>query len=144
MQPTSVFWTEEFHGQRTLVGYSPWGHKQLDTTEQLSLYLFNNYKTVPSFIDFLTYIFYYFHINMKTKLDYSISFLLLRFRSVAQSRPTLCDPMDCSTPGLPVHHQLQSLLKLMSIESGMPSNHIILSSPSPPFFNLSQHQGLFK
>ena len=37
--------------------------------------------------------------------------------------------MDCSTPGLPVHHQLQSLLKLMSIESVMPSNHLILCRP---------------
>ena len=39
---------------------------------------------------------------------------------------SLCDPMDCSTPGFPVHHQLLSLLKLMSIESVMPSNHLIL------------------
>ena len=46
--------------------------------------------------------------------------------SVAQSCPTLCSPMDCSTPGFPVRHQLQSLLKLMSIESVMPSNHLIL------------------
>ena len=38
----------------------------------------------------------------------------------------------------------QSLLKLMSIESVMPSNHLILSSPSPPAFNLSQHQSLFQ
>ena len=37
----------------------------------------------------------------------------------------LCDPMDCSTPGFPVNHQLQSLLKLMSIESVMPSNNLI-------------------
>ena len=42
---------------------------------------------------------------------------------------TLCDPMDCSTPGLPVHHQLRSLLKLMSIESVMPSNHLLLCRP---------------
>ena len=42
---------------------------------------------------------------------------------------TLCSPMDCSTPGLPVHHQLQSLLKLMSIASVMPSNHLILCCP---------------
>ena len=48
------------------------------------------------------------------------------FSSVAQSCPTLCDPMDCSMPGLPVHHQSQSLLKLMSIEPVMPSNHLIL------------------
>ena len=45
------------------------------------------------------------------------------------SCPTLCHPMHCCTPGLPVHHQLQSLLKLMSIESLMPSNHLILCHP---------------
>ena len=39
------------------------------------------------------------------------------------------DPMDCSTPGLPVHHQLRSFLKFMSIESVMPSNHLILCRP---------------
>ena len=49
--------------------------------------------------------------------------------SVAKSCLTLCDPVDCSTPGLPVHHQFQSLLKLMSIESVMPSNHLILCHP---------------
>ena len=40
-----------------------------------------------------------------------------------------CDPMNCSTPGLPVHHQLLELPKLMSIESVMPSNHLILCRP---------------
>ena len=39
---------------------------------------------------------------------------------------SLCDPMDCSTPGFPVHHQILSWLKLMSVESVMPSNHLIL------------------
>ena len=43
-----------------------------------------------------------------------------------QSYPTLCDPIDCSTPGITGHHQLQELLKLMSIESVMPSNYLIL------------------
>ena len=52
-----------------------------------------------------------------------------QFSSVTQSCLTLCDPMDCSTPGLPVHHQLRSLLKLMFIESVMPSNHLILCCP---------------
>ena len=66
----------------------------------------------------------------------------VQFSSVAHSCLTLCDPMDCSTPGLPVHHQLQSLLKLMSIESVMPSNPHPLLSPSLPAFSLSQHQGL--
>ena len=41
----------------------------------------------------------------------------------------LCNPLDCSTPGLPVHHQLPSLLKLMSIESVMPFNRLILCCP---------------
>ena len=45
---------------------------------------------------------------------------------VAQSCPTLCDPIDCSTPGFPVNHYLWSLLKPMSIESVMPSNHLVL------------------
>ena len=49
--------------------------------------------------------------------------------SVAQSCPTLCDPMDCSTPGFPVLTTSQSLLKLMSTEPVMPSNHLILCRP---------------
>ena len=50
----------------------------------------------------------------------------VQFSSVAQLCLTLCDPMDCSTPGLPVHHQLPELLKLMSIESVILSDHLIL------------------
>ena len=63
--------------------------------------------------------------------------------SVTQSCPNLCDPMDRSMPGLPVHHQLpeftQTLVHWVSdaIQPSYP-----LSSPSPPAFNLSQHQGL--
>ena len=49
--------------------------------------------------------------------------------SLTQSCPALCDSVDCSTPGLPVPHQLPDLLKLMSIESVMPSNHLILCHP---------------
>ena len=52
-----------------------------------------------------------------------------QFSSVAQSCPTLCNPMDPSPPGFPVHHQLRNLLQLMSTESGMPSNHLILCHP---------------
>ena len=51
-----------------------------------------------------------------------------QFSSV-QSLPILCDPMDCSMPGFPVHHQLPELFKLMSIELVMPSNHLILCCP---------------
>ena len=58
----------------------------------------------------------------------SLSYIC-HFSSVTQSCPTLCDPMDCSTPGLPVHHNSQSLYKLMSIEWVMPSNHLFLCHP---------------
>ena len=50
----------------------------------------------------------------------------VQFSSVVQSCPTLCYPMDCSTPGFPVHHQLPELTQLMSIELVMPSSHLIL------------------
>ena len=52
-----------------------------------------------------------------------------QFSSVAQSCSTLCNPMDHSTPGLPVHHHSQSSPKLMSVESVMPPNHLILCRP---------------
>ena len=55
-----------------------------------------------------------------------------QFRSVAQLCPTLCDPMNCSTPGFPVHHQLPELLKLTSFELVMPFNHLILCRPLLP------------
>ena len=68
-----------------------------------------------------------------------------QFSSVAQSCWTLSDPTDCSTPGLPAHHQLPELAQTQVHRVGdaiQPSHP--LSSPSPPAFSLSQHQGLFK
>ena len=56
-------------------------------------------------------------------LHHNLHFSSVQFSSVTQSCPTLCDPMNCSMPGLPVHHQL------MSIESVMPSSHLILCRP---------------
>ena len=57
----------------------------------------------------------------------------------------LCDPMDCSTPGLPVHHQLLEFTQtpVQGVTDAIQPSHP-LSSPSPPAFNCSQHQGLFK
>ena len=69
----------------------------------------------------------------------------IQFNSVVQSCPTLCNPMDCSTPGLPVYHQLPELAQTHVHQVGdviQPSHP--LSSPSPPAFNLSQHQGLLQ
>ena len=68
-----------------------------------------------------------------------------QFTSVTQSCPTLCNPMDCSTPGLPVHHQLLEFTQthVHWVGDAIQLPHP-LSSPFPPAFNLSQHQGLFK
>ena len=73
------------------------------------------------------------------------TFYSVRFSSVAQSCPTLCDPMDCSTPGLPVHHQLPELAQthVHQVNDAIEPSHP-LSSPSPPTFNLFQHEGLFQ
>ena len=67
------------------------------------------------------------------------------FSSVAQSCLTFCHPVDCSTPDFPVHHQLTDPTQthVHRIGDAIQPSHP-LSSPSPPIFNLSQHQGLFK
>ena len=67
-----------------------------------------------------------------------------QFSSVAQSCPTLCDPMNRSTPGLPVHHQLPEFTQTHThrVSDAIQSSHP-LSSPSPPSPNPSQHQSLF-
>ena len=78
----------------------------------------------------------------------SIQFLItisVQFSSVAQSCLTLCDPMNYSTPGLHVHHQPPESTQthVHRVGDAIQPSHPLLS-PSPPAFNLSQHQGLFK
>jgi len=70
---------------------------------------------------------------------------LVQFSSVTQSYLTLCNPMNCSTPGFPVHHQLPESTQthVHWVGDAIQPSHP-LSSPSPPALNLSQHQGLFK
>ena len=70
---------------------------------------------------------------------------LVQFSLVAQSCPILCNPMDCSVPGLPAHHQLQEFTQIHAhwVSDAIYPSHP-LSFPSPPTFNLSQHQGLFQ
>ena len=78
----------------------------------------------------------------KTKIMASGS---IQFSSVTHTCPTLCDPRDCSTPGLPVHHQLPEFTQthFHGVGDAIQPSHP-LSSPSPPALNVSQHQGLFK
>ena len=82
--------------------------------------------------------------NLKTSLQRAC---ICQFSLGAQSCPclTICDPMDCSTPGLPVHHQFPKFTQTPAHRVGdaiQPSHP--LSSPSPPALNHSQHQGLFQ
>ena len=113
-QPTPVFLPGESHGQRNPSGYSPQGHKESGTTKA----------------------------NESARILTDMS---VQVSSVAQSCPTLCDPMNCSTPGLPVHHQLPESTRthVHWVSAAVQPSHP-LSSPSPPAFNLSQHQGPFK
>ena len=69
----------------------------------------------------------------------------VQFSSLTQSCPTLCNPMNCSTPGLPVHHQLPEFAQTHAhrVDDTIQLSHPLLS-PSPPAPNPSQHQGLFQ
>ena len=86
--------------------------------------------------------------SLQTKLVEMMEFQLsysVQFTSFGQSCPTLCDSMNRSTPGLPIHHQLpESIQTRVHRVSDAIQLSYPLSSPSPPALNLSQHQGLFK
>ena len=79
-------------------------------------------------------------VNWTTFIHFETQISRLSIQSVRV--PTLCDPMDCSTPGFPVHHQLPELAQTHVSDAIQPSNPPL--SPSPPALNLSQHQGLFQ
>ena len=104
MATTPVFLPGKAHGRRSLIGYSTWGRKESDRTEQLR---------------FLSLV------NFKLDID--------QISSVAQSCPTLCDPMNRSTPGLPVHDQLPEFtqIHIHRVSDAIQPSHP-RSSPSPP------------
>ena len=83
--------------------------------------------------------------NFSKSVMYAHHSTLYQFSSVAQLCLTLCDPMDCSMPGIPVLHQLPELAQTLVhwVGDAIQPSHPLLS-PSPPAFNLSQHQGLFQ
>ena len=135
-KPTPAFLPGEFHVQRSLVGYSRWGQKESesDTTDNACA---------------LTKV---FKLMCNKEQNCGCQELgvggyrdLFQFSSVAQSCPTLCDPMNRSTPGLPVHHQLPEFTQTHVHRVGdtiQPSHP--LSSSSPPAPDPSHHQGLFQ
>ena len=77
--------------------------------------------------------------------SFIFNFLRNLHTAFTQSCLTLCDPMNCSTPGLPVHHQCPESTQthVHRVDDAIQPSHP-LSSPSPPALNLSQHQGPFK
>ena len=86
-----------------------------------------------------------FRLKLKKVGKTTRPFSSVQFSSVAQSCPTLCNPVNCSTPGLPVHHQLSEFTQAHVHQVGdaiQPSHP--LSSPFPPSPNPSQHQSLFQ
>ena len=83
--------------------------------------------------------------NFDGKIDTSWRRRILQFSSETQLCPTLCKPMNCSNPGLPVHHQLPQSTQthVYWVGDAIQPSHPLLS-PSPPALSLSHHQGLFK
>ena len=118
-QPTPVFLAGVFHGQRSLVGYSSWGHQESNTTEWLTLSLSYVYKFVIH------------------SLSRSTEFFSVHFSHSVVSDSSW--PHDCSMPGFPVLHQLLELVQthVHRVSDSIQPSHSLLS-PSPPAFNLSQ------
>ena len=115
--PFQYSYLENPHRQRNLMGYGPFCSKELDITDQLSTH--NIYICIQN--------------------------ISVQFSSVAQSCPTLCDPMNHSTSGLPVHHQLLEFTQthIHRVSDAIQPSHP-LWSPSPPSPNPFQYQGLFQ
>ena len=113
-QHIPVFLPGKFHGQRSLADTIYQLHKQCTYVNPKLLIYPSRHHFSP--------------------------FSSLQFSSVAQSCPTLCNPMNRSTPGLPVHHQLPEFTQthVHRVDDAIQPSHP-LSSPSSPAFNLSQH-----
>ena len=125
LEKRKVFWLGECHGL-----YSPWGRKELDTTEWLSLHKINWHGLYFPQVPYIC-------------LDFKV--FELTCCSVAHLCSTLCDPMACSMLGFPVLHHLLDLAQIhVHWVSDVIQPSLPLSSPSPPAPNPSQHQSLFQ
>ena len=102
--------------------YSPWGWGQIYLLPQI----------------------YIVNIDKKVLKRILANYFSVQFSSVAQSCPTFCDPMNCSTPGLPVHHQLPEFTQTHVRVGDAIKTSCLLLSPSSTAPNLSQHQSLFQ
>ena len=164
LQPTRLLCPWDFQGKSTGVGCHcllrslasiNWVLQKLPNTSILTSHL-SPFYCLPWRINFQIYMtdhinpllknwqYICFSATLSNHPTLSFPHLSFQLSSVTQSCPALCDPMDCSTPGLPVQHQLPELTQThvhQVSDAIQPSN--LLSSPSPTF-NLSQCQGLFQ
>ena len=103
------------------------------------------YISFPLLLYQITWIYYLIVLVVKSLTQVSVQFSSVQFSSVSKSCLTLWNPMNRSTPGLPVHHQLPEFTQTHAhrISDAIQPSHP-LSSPSPPATNPSQHQGLFQ
>ena len=138
-QPMWMFLAREFHAQRNLAGYNPWGCKELDMIEHAPCIYFTSIHFPTKFVLILLKVYwttcYNYPVPFETffspeskKVEYLV-FSSVQFSSVAQSCPTLWDPMDCRQQASLSIINSQSLLKLVSIESLMSSNHLTVCHP---------------
>jgi len=93
-----LFLPGKMHGQRSLAGYSPWGHKRVRHDWS---------NLAHTHMGIYMHIYTHTHTHAHTHIYiYIYTYISVQFSSVTQSYLTLCDPIICSTPGLPVHHHL--------------------------------------
>ena len=111
--------------------------KLVDFVKWLNYYYFVLLDCFPLFLHFLT--------SLDKFALWSSGKASVQFSSVTQLCPTPWDPVDCSTPGFPIQHQLPELAQthVHRVGDAIQPSHP-LSSPSPPAFNFSQHQSLFQ
>ena len=113
------------------------GVAESDMTEQL--------RTTQLYISYISPLYVILYKYFPKFLFFFFYFSSVQFSSVAPSYPTLCDPMNHTTPGLPVHHQLPEFTQthVHRVSDAIQPSHP-LSSPSTPAPNPSQHQNLFQ
>ena len=124
----------------------PWEHPKVQLASVYTTHSNPHISSSGCSHDFLNHMHQPLHISLDAcKGHLTWWWCSVQFSSVAQSCPTLCDPMNRSTPGLPVHHQLLEFTQthVHRVSDAIQPSHP-LSSPSPPAPNSSQHQGLFQ
>ena len=137
-QPTPVILSGESHEQRSLAGYTPWSRRVRNKGLSKGLSRIQHHSSKTSILRHSAF----FIVQLSHPQSNRIKF---QFSSVTQSCPALCDPMNRSMPGLPIHHQFPEPTQthVHRVGDAIILSHP-LSSPSPPALNLSQLYGLFK